>query len=355
MKRRPAGRRRADRRRASIAAVLARSAPTAVAYPGYRTPELEHRTRMAITGAALLHGAAIAVLFVIASLAPKMEDRVLHLRFLEPEPPPPPPVVEVPKPEPPPPPVHIELPKPELPKPAPKPVPNPEPPQAPPPPKPAPKPPVVKPEPLLPAPPIAPPAPVPALPRVARPAPLRESAARVPAAQIDRMAARPEFSDPAPLATHRAAAAIPRAERAVRPPPASIDRVAVARPEAAPAAPAPRAAPPPAPARAERPALMPKAAPAPRNQLRGVALSELLPCVSDAREQELKQRTVAAAQNRALCESPAGRFHFIETKNVNAFLMRIEQAAGRRSGDRCDELKLALDCIASLPPPRSRQ
>ena len=93
----------------------------------------------------------------------------------------------------------------------------------------------------------------------------------------------------------------------------------------------------------------------PKPALRGVALSDLLPCVSDARELALKQETVAAARNLPLCESPAGRFQFVETKNVNAFLMRIEQAAGRQSGDRCTELQLALDCIASLPPPRSRR
>jgi hypothetical protein len=305
---RPGRRRRGGRRRESIAAVLGRPAP-AVAYPGYRSPELEHRTRMAIGGAALLHGTAIAVLFVLASMAPRVEDHVLHLRFVEPEPPPPPPI-EVPKPEPPPPPpVRVELPKPkaELPKPPPpKPAPRPVPP------KPVVKPPVVKPEPILPAPPIAPIAPVPAPARVARMAPRRESAVQMPAAQIDQMAARPEFADPAPAVTHRPAPAVPRTERAARPTPAALDRVAVARPEAAPAAPAPRAAPPPAPARAERPAMIaPKAAPGPRHQLRGVALSELLPCVSDAREMALKQRTVAAAQNRPLCESPAGNAQFM--------------------------------------------
>ena len=78
--RRP-GRRRGGRRRESIAAMLGRPAPAA-AYPGYRSPELEHRTRMAIGGAAALHGAAIAVLFVLASMAPKVEDHVLHLLSL---------------------------------------------------------------------------------------------------------------------------------------------------------------------------------------------------------------------------------------------------------------------------------
>jgi hypothetical protein len=352
--RRPSRRRRGDRRRASIAAVLGRPAP-AVAYPGYRTPESEHRTRVAMAGAALLHGTAIAVMIALASVAPKVEDRILKLRFLEPEPPPPPPI-ELPRPEPPAPtPVRVEVPKPTLPKPPPpKPAPAPRP-ALPKPPSPepvAPRP-VVKPEPLLSPPPIALPVPAPA--RVVRTDPRRESALRMPAAQIDQMAARPQFSDPVPAATHRPAPTPPRAERAV-PPPTAIDRVGMARPEAAPMVPVPRAAPPAPPARAERPAMIaPQSVPAPRQALRGVALSELLPCVSDARELALKQRTVAAAQNRPLCESPAGRFHFVETKNVNAFLMRIEQAAGRQSGDRCTELQLALDCIASLPPPRSRR
>jgi hypothetical protein len=126
----------------------------------------------------------------------------------------------------------------------------------------------------------------------------------------------------------------------------------VPRPAAAPAAPVTRSAKLAPPVRTARPEpiALASAPSEPRNNLRGVPLSALLPCVSDARETELKQRAVAAARNRALCESPAGRFHFVETKNVNAFLMRIEQAAGRQSGDRCEELKLALDCLASLPP-----
>jgi hypothetical protein len=213
------------------------------------------------------------------------------------------------------------------------------------------------------------PAPAPALPqfeplatrtpdRVDRPvlSPRPASNVRVPTPQIDRTHVRAELAMPAPAPDHRPTA--PRAARsaAPRPPPAAIDRVAVPRPEAAPPAPVPRAAPPPpASVRTTRPEpiALASAPPEPRNQLGGVPLSALLPCVSDARETELKQRAVAAARNRALCESPAGRFHFVETKNVNAFLMRIEQAAGRRSGDRCEELKLALDCLAS-PPPRSR-
>jgi hypothetical protein len=104
-------------------------------------------------------------------------------------------------------------------------------------------------------------------------------------------------------------------------------------------------APPAAPARSARPAAQ---AAAPRKQeptLRGVPLASLSACVSDREEDALKQRVVAAAEDRSRCESAAGRFHFVETKNVNAFLMWIEQAPGRRMGDRCAELLHALDCL----------
>ena len=369
MKRRGRVRRHQSRHRSSLAVVLARPA-MAGAYPGYRFPDDPHRTRKALTYAALIHAAAIAVVLVLAAFAPELDERILRLQILKPPPPPPP--IEIPEPEPPPPPpVKVELPKPPPPPPKPKP-PKIEPPKVvPKPPEPAPMP-VAKPRPPAPKPPpvVKPmPAPAPALPRfeplaartadrVERPVlpPRAASNVRVPTPQIDRTNVRAELAMPAPAPDHRPTA--PRAARSAPPPPppAAIDRVAVPRPDVvAPAAPVPRAAPAPAPARTARPepVALASAAAEPRNNLRGVPLSALLPCVSDARETELKQRAVAAARNRALCESPAGRFHFVETKNVNAFLMRIEQAPGRRSGDRCDELKLALDCLASLPP-RSR-
>jgi hypothetical protein len=78
----------------------------------------------------------------------------------------------------------------------------------------------------------------------------------------------------------------------------------------------------------------------------GVPLASLAACRSDRDEDALKQRVVAAAESRGRCESAAGRFHFVETKNVNAFLMWIERAPGRQLGDRCSELLHALDCLA---------
>jgi hypothetical protein len=341
-------RRRRPRQHASFAAVLARPA-IAGAYPGYRPPESEHRTRAFLTGAALLHATVIAVLIALASLAPQIEDRVLYLQLIKPEepapPPPPPEPVLPPEPEPTPPPVKVEAPKPPPPKPPPpKPVvPKPEPPR-----------PVVKP---MPAPPpvIAPPA-APAMPaRVARPAPARASAVRMPAPQIDATAKDFDLPAAPAIGTHREAPAVARATRTA-PRSAAIDRVAPPTLASVPAAPdaTPRAAPRRETARTARPEPIAQTPPSrtARNELRGVALSALLPCVTDARELELKQQTVAAARNRSLCESAAGRFHLVETKNVNAFLMRIEQAPGRRTGDRCEALALALDCLAQSP--RSR-
>jgi hypothetical protein len=77
-----------------------------------------------------------------------------------------------------------------------------------------------------------------------------------------------------------------------------------------------------------------------------VPLASLAACVSDRREDGLKQQIVARAGNRRSCEDPSGRYTLVQVKNVNAFLMRIERAPGRRAGDRCVELAHALDCLA---------
>jgi hypothetical protein len=77
-----------------------------------------------------------------------------------------------------------------------------------------------------------------------------------------------------------------------------------------------------------------------------VPLDSLAACVSDQREDGLKQQIVARTGGRRSCQSPAGRYHFVQVKNVNAFLMRIERAPGRRGGDRCVELAHALECLA---------
>ena len=80
--------------------------------------------------------------------------------------------------------------------------------------------------------------------------------------------------------------------------------------------------------------------------VQGVPLAALAACKRDRDEDELKQRVIAAAGRTDVCRSDVGHYELVETRNLNAFLMWIEHAPGRRIGDRCDELRLALRCLA---------
>ncbi len=77
----------------------------------------------------------------------------------------------------------------------------------------------------------------------------------------------------------------------------------------------------------------------------GVPLGMLASCMSDREEDALKRRVVAAVSSPAVCTSEAGRYHFLETRNLNAFLMSIERSTSRPVADRCSELTLALECL----------
>jgi hypothetical protein len=81
-------------------------------------------------------------------------------------------------------------------------------------------------------------------------------------------------------------------------------------------------------------------------RLAGIALGSLAACVSDRREDELKLRVMAERGGAGECSSAAGRYRFVETRNLNAFLMWVERAPTRREADRCAELSFALDCLA---------
>jgi hypothetical protein len=83
----------------------------------------------------------------------------------------------------------------------------------------------------------------------------------------------------------------------------------------------------------------------PGDDISGVALGTLAACVSDREEDRLKLAVMAAARGRAECASRGGRYRFVETKNLNAFLMWIERAESSPPGDRCVELGLALECL----------
>src|SRR5262245_57038911 len=89
------------------------------------------------------------------------------------------------------------------------------------------------------------------------------------------------------------------------------------------------------------------AAPAPKQAFQGVPLGSLAACVSDREEDGLKLQVMKAAGTRTSCSSRAGNYRFVETKNLNAFLMWIERNPSRKAADRCIELKLALACLAA--------
>jgi hypothetical protein len=76
-----------------------------------------------------------------------------------------------------------------------------------------------------------------------------------------------------------------------------------------------------------------------------VPLGELAACVSDREADRLKQAVVAAVTTQEKCVSAAGSYRFVETKNLNAFLMWIERAPSRPIEDRCSELRYALECL----------
>lgn len=83
------------------------------------------------------------------------------------------------------------------------------------------------------------------------------------------------------------------------------------------------------------------------DRLEGVALSSLAACRTDREEEKLKIQVMAALASRKDCSSDAGRYRFIETKNLNAFLMLIERAPSRSQADRCVELRLTLECLGA--------
>jgi len=76
-----------------------------------------------------------------------------------------------------------------------------------------------------------------------------------------------------------------------------------------------------------------------------VPLGSLAACVTDREEDHLKQAVVAAVKKQEECVSRKGTYRFVETKNLNAFLMWIDRKGSGTAGDRCEELRNALDCL----------
>ena len=85
----------ARRRSRPLVDVVAHPAAAAVhAYPGYADPEDGANTRTFVTGSLLLHGAGFALLVLLASMAPEIQEQIIPVQILHEEPPPPPPVEE---------------------------------------------------------------------------------------------------------------------------------------------------------------------------------------------------------------------------------------------------------------------
>lgn len=285
------------------------------------------------------------------------------------------PVAKPPKVAPPPPPKPVQVAKP-----APPPAPRPQP--APPvqvarpafPAAPQPRVPALAPAPAAPAPRIAaarPPMPKPVIAIDAVPAPAATVQAAPRASQPARLALRPtaaparprvapSFDLGAPAALAPANEPTPPAATARAAPAATASRHtsarSVARPPASLALPAlstgapardPGAEPTPVRVAARDPA--PSAGGGQSRshdpKLRGVALGSLASCVSDKQEDALKLQLVSLVSEPRECVSSAGRYRFVETRNLNAFLLWVERAPARPAADRCVELTHALACV----------
>jgi hypothetical protein len=317
------------------------------------------RRRLGMSAGALLIGAWLAAALIVAALRDREDASGLEIVMLE-----------------------LPLPEPEL-IPEPAPIAKPAPPRAPIA-KPAPRPaPVARPMfPAAPAP-LAP-APRPAAPQprdhVARPTlpkpALKIDAVAAPAeatpraSEPPRLALRPVVAPPArprpapsfdlgaPAAPGLANEPTPRvaSARATTAAPVSARPSArsVARPPASLALPAlsasapvrdPGAEPTPSRVAARDPAPTSSGSRSNDPKLRGVALGSLASCMSDKQEDDLKQQLVALVGEPAECVSSAGRYRFVETRNLNAFSLWVERAPARPAGDRCVELTHALACV----------
>lgn len=150
----------------------------------------------------------------------------------------------------------------------------------------------------------------------------------------------PDLAEAAPVSRRERRPDAPQSARRGPRPTADLAR--------APRTPTPSAPTPARVARASRPDLpAPQGSSPARPGLAGVPLGDLAACVSDREEDRLKEAVVAAVTTQEECVSRAGTYRFVETKNLNSFLMWIDRASGRAVGDRCDELRHALECLHS--------
>jgi len=81
-----------------------------------------------------------------------------------------------------------------------------------------------------------------------------------------------------------------------------------------------------------------------------VPLDDLPDCTPGGRQDALKQQILRAVSFQRECSHPEGRYRFVQTRNLNAFLMWSHpnpNAPTRRDRDRdaCDVLERALRCL----------
>lgn len=86
-----------------------------------------------------------------------------------------------------------------------------------------------------------------------------------------------------------------------------------------------------------------------------VPLDELPDCSPPGRQDGLKRQILRAAEGVPECSGRSGRFRFLETRNLNAFLMwsRSPSAAGtdgRPARNACEVLERALLCLGKANP-----
>ncbi|MCP4905284.1 MAG: hypothetical protein GY910_09915 [bacterium] len=174
-----------------------------------------------------------------------------------------------------------------------------------------------------------------------RASPPRATVSRRPRSPVPALAAASIPTAPALVVpeTMREARGLPLAE-------SRAERRSVAKLPQAPQR--PTVAPPRIASRADRSSSAPSIAPSgDRPGVAGVPLGELAACVSDREEDRLKQAVAAAVKTQEKCVSRKGTYRFVETKNLNAFLMWIDRAPSRTVEDRCTELHYALECLRS--------
>lgn len=83
-----------------------------------------------------------------------------------------------------------------------------------------------------------------------------------------------------------------------------------------------------------------------------VPLDDLPDCSPPGRQDRLKQQIMRAAESQQTCRHAAGAYRFVETRNLNAFLMWSRTHPDVDAGssgvrDACEVLSRALECLAS--------